>query len=299
MSSLSEYIRLLRSVAAHPLNRDNRFAAVMRVCRWQLGTRLLPGAVAVPFVNGARLLATRSMAGAVGNVYCGLHEFADMAFLLHALRPGDLLADVGANIGSYSVLAATTGARALAFEPVPSVHAALRDNIALNRYEPLITARNLAVGASAGTIHMTAHLDAVNHVVSGAAQPGTIAVEVVPLDDVAELRGGASFLKIDVEGYEAEVVAGAHRILSSPELKAVVIELNAHGAGKNASSASIDARLRSQGLLAYSYDAFTRSFTELEGWNTQSRNTLYIRDLARIRELVAGGPRILILGREL
>jgi hypothetical protein len=37
---------------------------------------------------------------ATGNLYVGLHEFEEMAFLLHFLRRGDLFADVGANVGS-------------------------------------------------------------------------------------------------------------------------------------------------------------------------------------------------------
>jgi hypothetical protein len=50
--------------------------------------------------------ATSGMTGATGNLYVGLHEFEEMAFLLHFLRPGDLFADVGANVGSYTILAA-------------------------------------------------------------------------------------------------------------------------------------------------------------------------------------------------
>lgn len=45
------------------------------------------------------------MTGATGNIYVGLHEFEDMAFLLHVLRRTDLFVDVGANIGSYTILA--------------------------------------------------------------------------------------------------------------------------------------------------------------------------------------------------
>ena len=45
------------------------------------------------------------MHGVTGNVYCGLHDFAEMSFMLHLLRAGDLFADIGANVGSYTVLA--------------------------------------------------------------------------------------------------------------------------------------------------------------------------------------------------
>ena len=55
--------------------------------------------------------------GATGNLYVGLHEFEEMAFLLHFLRRGDLFADVDANVGSYTILAAVAvGTEAIAFE---------------------------------------------------------------------------------------------------------------------------------------------------------------------------------------
>jgi hypothetical protein len=47
-----------------------------------------------------RLAAGREMTRATGNIYCGLHEFADIGFVLHLLRAGDLSVDVGANIDS-------------------------------------------------------------------------------------------------------------------------------------------------------------------------------------------------------
>ncbi len=61
--------------------------------------------VIVHWIGGTRLAARRGMTGLTGNIYAGLHEFADMAFLLHFLRPSDLFADVGANVGSYTILA--------------------------------------------------------------------------------------------------------------------------------------------------------------------------------------------------
>jgi hypothetical protein len=61
--------------------------------------------VAMPYVNETRLLVKPGMAGATGNVYAGLHEYEDMAFVLHALRPSSRFVDVGANVGTYTVLA--------------------------------------------------------------------------------------------------------------------------------------------------------------------------------------------------
>jgi len=106
------------------MNRSARFAAIGRVIRWQLASRLMPGPITLPYVNGTYLFATRGMTGATGNWYCGLHEYEDMSFVLHTLKPGDLFVDVGANIGSYSILAAGGGHRCLRLSlfPQPSKH---------------------------------------------------------------------------------------------------------------------------------------------------------------------------------
>jgi len=86
----------------HPLSQGRKLATLRRFAAWQIGARLVPGPVACPFANGSSLLVRPGMTGATGNLYVGLHEFADMAFVLHVLREEDLFVDVGANIGFHS-----------------------------------------------------------------------------------------------------------------------------------------------------------------------------------------------------
>lgn len=113
--------RTLKYIANHPLNQKGRLSALGRFVRWQLATRLMPFPQLVPFVDNTVLVSERGMTGSTGNWYCGLHEVADMAFVLHALRPEDLFLDVGANVGSFTVLAAgAVGAKTVAVEPIPS-----------------------------------------------------------------------------------------------------------------------------------------------------------------------------------
>src|SRR5690606_34268091 len=119
------------------------------------------------WIEGTQLLVRRRMTGATGNIYFGLHEFSEMAFLLHLLRKGDWFADVGANVGSYSVLAAgVCGAHVVAFEPDPGAFADLSANIEVNALAGKVDARQLAVGAAAGEIAFSVGLDTMNHILA-------------------------------------------------------------------------------------------------------------------------------------
>jgi len=155
------------------------------------------------------LLAQPGVTGATGNIYCGLHECHDMGFVLHFLREGDFFLDVGANIGSYTVLASgAVGAETLCFEPVPETFQHLLDNIHLNRLTDRVQAHNVAVGSEAGEIEMIADQDTVNRVITGEAYAGaTVKVPVVVLDEILAGRV-PKLIKIDVEGFELKVLQG-------------------------------------------------------------------------------------------
>ena len=153
-----------------------------------------------------------------------------MAFALHLLRRDDLFVDVGANIGSYTVLAASVGAKSIAIEPIKNAFDHLMRNIHLNDISSSVDARQIGISSASGTLKFTNGLDTVNHVVNGQeqTQSNTCDVHVESLDDVI---GGLKpvLIKIDVEGFEREVVAGAQKTLSEKSLLAVIMELNGSG----------------------------------------------------------------------
>jgi precorrin-6B methylase 2 len=100
------------------------------------------------------------MEGATQNIYVGLHEFPDMMLLLHFLRKGDLFLDVGANIGSFTVLASgVCGAETWAFEPDPDTLRHLKQNIAVNGLDALVKVYQCALGAEQGEVAFTFGLD--------------------------------------------------------------------------------------------------------------------------------------------
>jgi FkbM family methyltransferase len=300
-------LRSLSFIARHPLNRAAPVRALWRFMAWQIATRLNGRPVVVPFVAHTRLVVARGMRGATGNVYCGLHEFEDMGFVLHALRAGDLFVDVGANVGSYTVLAAgASGAQVLAFEPAPRAYAALCDNVRLNNLAPLVEPRCEAVGDRPGRLPLTVDLDTVNHVVAGGAgeaggtggADGTsIEVPIVTLDEALGARE-PSLIKIDVEGYETSVIDGAQRTLRSPRLLAVLMELNGSGARYGFDEDALHQRMLRYGFTPTRYDPLTRFLRPAEAARVGD-NLLYIRDRVALEVRIREAPRREVHGRSI
>lgn len=279
--------RIKSMIDQHPLARQQRIAAWCRVAMWQLRSRL-SDEVIVDWVAGQRFVAHRGMTGFTGNIYAGLHEFVDMAFVLHALRPTDLFADVGANVGSYTVLSAgAVGTRTVSFEPDPITAAKLARNIAINGLEDRVTVHEAAVGAESGTAHFTVGQDTINKV----ADEGDEAVREVRLTTLDEVfQDQIPFMaKIDVEGFEESVVEGAAAMLASPALQVLALETI---------SPMIDEKLSAAGLVKAWYAPFERTLS-LDPLPDGAANQLYVRDVELLKERLRTAPKFNVHGREI
>jgi FkbM family methyltransferase len=133
--------------------------------------------------------------------------------------PGDLFIDVGANVGSYSILAGDLGAHVIALEPAPDTFALLAENVRLNGYP--VTMIQAAAGVNCGTARFTTGQDCINRL----AANGPVEIEMVSLDSVIQDRVVAG-MKIDVEGFEIDVLRGCERALSQRRLKLIQLEWN-------------------------------------------------------------------------
>lgn len=290
---------VLHHIWHHPLNRGGRGTAVARFMRWQVANRLLPVPHIMPFIDDTVLVMERGMTGATGNWYGGLHELADMAFALHFLRPSDLFCDIGANVGSYTVLAAgAVGARCKSFEPIAGTFAKLRRNVAVNGLGHLADCYNMGIGAVGETLRFTASNDTTNRVASQAdiARGTVVEVPVRRLDDV--LQGAVpSLIKIDVEGWEPQVFDGMPEALANPTLKAIIAETNQsferveNGCKVN----RVQELIAQHGFSEHTYDPFGRRL--LTGGT--AHNTIYVRDVEHVQDRLASAPRFTLVNGQI
>lgn len=283
-------ISLLKFITSHPLNRRNRINAIGRFAKWQISSRLNPHPVVYAYTDKTKLIIQRSMTGATGNLYCGLHEFTDMGFVLHFLRKEDLFIDIGANVGSYTVLAGGhIGANVISIEPVPKTFEHLKRNIAINEMNNNVRAYNIALGSEKGQLSFTTSLDTMNHVAT-AIDTDTIQVPVDSLDTIIENEEDPVLLKIDVEGFETHVLSGASSTLARNKLKAIIIELNGSGEKYGYDERKLHEKLMENDYRPYRYNPFERELTSIE--NFGSHNTIYIRDIDFVRDRVRTAEKI-------
>lgn len=292
-------LNTVKFITSHPLNRKHKLESMVRFARWQVGSRLVPGAVVYEWLNGAKFLVKVGETGLTGNIYTGLHEFSDMAFLLHFLRCEDLFVDVGTNVGSYIILACSVvGARGIAFEPVPSTYQRLVENIRLNHLDERVKCINKAVGNWQGNIAFSSGSDTTNHVLeSGENCDNTVTVEIISLDTVLQGESPA-LIKIDAEGYETPVLEGAQKTLQNQTLQAVIMELNGSGDRYGFDESRILDLMLDNGFQTYAYHPFDRTLINLEGKNMNSGNTLFIRDKPFVVERLRTSPKVSIHGRQ-
>jgi FkbM family methyltransferase len=290
---------LVGDILRRPLNQGNPMKALVRFAAFQAGSRMAPGPIITPFVGDSVLAVSHGMPGATFNVYAGLQDFEDMGFLLHVLRKDDLFIDVGSNVGTYTVLAsAVVGAKCIAFEPVPSTFRKLCRNIRLNDTSDLCELHNEGLSSQEGELVFTSDGDCKNRVVNQAVAPtqNTVSVPVNTLNAIVGNRL-PTLIKIDVEGFELEVMRGGDMVFKSASLLGVITELNGSGRDYGFEDATVFAQLLEWGFLAYKYDPLSRNLRPVqESFGTG--NTLFVRDISKVRALVAAAPRFCVLGKQ-
>lgn len=170
-------------------------------------------------------------------------------FFRRYLKPGDVVVDVGANIGLYTLTCAVCvgdSGHVYAVEPSPRVFGYLQSNVALNRCRH-IHLFNCALGESESVLRFSdeSQDDRNGIVASGAQEVPVRRLDALPIPDRS-----IALLKVDVEGYEKYVLDGATSLL--PRVQCIFIETwEAHFARYGYSCADVHERLRAHGFRLF------------------------------------------------
>ena len=158
-------------------------------------------------------------------IYYGDRTRAAVMQRLYAefVHQGDLVFDIGAHVGDRVRAFRRLGARVIAVEPQPALARTLR---LLYGRDPMVVIEQAAVGRSSGTIELNINVEnptvstaSAEFIAAAADAPGwedqrwskRVATRMITLDEMVAAYGMPAFIKIDVEGFEAEALAGLTR----------------------------------------------------------------------------------------
>ncbi len=167
-----------------------------------------------PFDGNGRLICY------FGPKFDDIHEFLKIY-----LKEGMVFVDVGANIGSHAITAARlVGAKGsvYAFEADLDTYRLLLANIELNHLHN-VTVRQTCVSDDVGTVSFFKHKDSAKSSIVDRGEKVAVTLPADKLDNMIPADVKIDILKVDVEGAEMRVLAGATRIFSSPQPPSIVI----------------------------------------------------------------------------
>jgi FkbM family methyltransferase len=193
------------------------------------------------------------------NILRGHYEQEEIRFVRSVLRPGDTAVDVGGHIGFFAMqMAAVVGpaGQVYAFEPFDANADLFERSVEENGFTSRIRFERAAVGAASGTATLTFPVETLNSGGAYLLRDGSAplagnrkkTVPVVALDAL-ELRRPVRLIKMDVEGAEPLVVAGAEHLLRN-ERPLILSELHPTQLDR-ASGVSADAFLAKMRALGY------------------------------------------------
>lgn len=171
-------------------------------------------------------------------IYANAFEREERSLLDRILSPGLTILDVGANLGFYTCLFARkvgpTG-RVIAFEPTPSTFELLEQNVRLNGLHDIVECRSCGLSDKEGIARMNLFSEGkdvynsfrVDDACDKDSLPCVIDVTTTTLDQCLETLDAKKgcFIKIDVEGFEHQVIMGGRNQLQRLDNLSLMIEL--------------------------------------------------------------------------
>lgn len=250
-----EYFNSFFRILNHPLNKDQKLKAVFRILWWKFN-QLFLHIPSVVTLSGSDIKCIcypeSSYSGMV--VYNNLPEYPEMLFLGKMLKPQSIFLDVGANIGVFTLMAASKikKGRIYSFEPIPKVLDTLYQNISINQIQDKVKVFKKVVSDKNGIEKFIIQETSEYSHISKSISKGT-SIPSVKLDDFCkgEKINFIDMIKIDVEGAELKVLKGLEEFLRKGRVKILIVEISTNCQLYGYTQQQVIDYLREIGYLTY------------------------------------------------
>ena len=220
--------QVFKSIYLNPGNKNKKIIKTFNALNWQLRKRILKSRKIIKLPNGVLFNAYHDCVISSALIYSEWPEYNELMFLRSNLNYGDIIIDVGANVGHVSLLLADIVGinNIIAFEPTPVSFKRLVENWNLNSF-PTDGLYQNAVGDRRKTVFIkNSYSPFTTNKISNMKNYNDIEVDQVNLDGYCShfKTKEIGLLKIDVEGYELNVFKGAREFLTYCHPKIIMFE---------------------------------------------------------------------------
>ncbi len=283
MSNNTFALKTLQYIWSHPNCKHQKIRSIGRFAGWQFYKRLSHRYIDLQLVPNIKLRCHPDSYSAGAVVYCGLYDYDDMNFLLRYLRAEDSFLDIGANIGVYTLLAASKihSGSIYSFEALPKNYTRLQENIEFNQFKHVKTYA-IAVSNQTGTVALNLAEGDSMPFITHSATDTTITVPTDTLDNLLQNQSLANLTlaKMDIEGAEILALKGALSLLKQQRPYVWILEVNDTVSHFGHQKQDLVDFLNSYGYNLYHYSADTNQLSSVSIKEQQGNNVLAIADSA-------------------
>jgi FkbM family methyltransferase len=276
-------IKTFNYIWSHPNCQQHKLQSISKFVGWQLYKRFTHQYLDIQLLPNIKLRCYPDSRSAAAVLYCGLYDYDDMNFLLRYLRSNDSFLDIGANIGVYTLLAASkiNDGKIYSFEVLPKNFARLQENLKLNDLNQ-VDSYELAVSNQPGNISLDLAEGDSMPFITHTATNTTISVPTDTLDDLLKNQqiDNLTLAKIDIEGAELLAFQGAVSLLKQQRPLVWIMEINDTVKNLGHQKQEVVEFIQSYGYSLYSYNADTNQISPITIETKQGNNVLAIADCA-------------------
>lgn len=252
----------IRYIFNNPINKNSKVKLLLKILWWKVNKAYFKLPVIVKLAPKIKCICyPNSSHYSTFVLYTTFPEYGEMMMVKKILKEDDVFLDVGANIGIYSLVAASkiTKGKIYAFEPSPASLSRLYENILLNNLTSVISVSKKVVSDKVGFHHFTINnTPDYNHISYLDEKSGTIKIPAVSLDYFINKKklSRIKLIKIDVEGAELLVLKGLQKSLEDELVNILIVEI-ADWASKrfDITPEQVFDYLRRYGFVLYYFDA--------------------------------------------
>ncbi|AFZ27943.1 methyltransferase, FkbM family [Cylindrospermum stagnale PCC 7417] len=276
-------IDTIKYIWSHPNCKQQKIQSILKFVGWQFYKRLTRRYIDIQIIPGVKIRCHPDGYSAATALYCGLYDYDEMNFLLRYLRTGDSFLDIGANVGIYTLLAASKikSGSIYSFEALPKNYTRLKENLTLNQFWQ-VKPYAIAISDFTGNTGLNlAEGDSMPFITSNVTK-NTITVPTDTLDNLlpAEIIPELTLVKMDIEGAELLAMKGAISLLKQQLHQVWIMEINDAVNNFGYQKQDIVNFLQEYGYGLYTYNPVTNQVYAITLEQQQGNNVLAIANSA-------------------